>query len=426
MGTGKRNNWRANATPGPGNYNPLTKHHQSSPGWRLGTASRSVDHRSDTPGPGSYNSPGKISTTNPQYGFGGKSAQSFKSITPGPGTYDSNSLKGYENKPPSYSFGAKTNLINDKTKVPGPGTYEQTSRIQNQASPAYGLGSAKRDGLYRSSATPGPGMYAVRPSSAFNKESGPKYGFGSATRDDINGLAKTAPGPGTYEFKGVFESPGKGTSLVPRRPDSALFSAGRTPGPGAYEPSLSTKNKGPSYRIGSASRDTKDRAFAPGPGNYEPRSIQGNQNIKIGTSQRAPLSANKNTPGPGTYEYSLKVGEGPKYIMNPRREDNNQGTRYVPGPGAYTPAVELVKEKSPGVRMGSSNRSDLHGPRLNPGPGQYDVRGNLAGPKWGFGSDQRGRDYKSTVPGPGSYNLPTTVGDVPKYAYGNGQLKIHL
>jgi len=325
------------------------------------------------------------------------------------------------------SFGSKTALANDKTKVPGPGAYDQDSRIRNQASPGYRVGTAKRDGLYNSSETPGPGTYAVRPGSAFNRESGPKYGFGTANRDDINGMSRTLPGPGAYQHKGEFESPNKGTSLVPRRPDSAFFGSGRAPGPGAYNPSLSDKKGAPAYRIGSASRDTKERIRAPGPGSYDPQATRGNQNVKIGTSVRSPMGRNGNTPGPGSYEYSLKVGEGPHYVINPRREDNSgQKTKYVPGPGAYTPSDGLVKEKRTGVRIGTSNRSDLYDTKLNPGPGQYDVRGRIGGPKWGFGSDQRGRDYKSGVPGPGSYDLPTKVGDVPSYVYGSGPLKIHL
>jgi hypothetical protein len=240
-------------------------------------------------------------------------------------------------------------------------------------------------------------------------------------------MSKTLPGPGTYENKGVFESPNKGVTLVSRRPDSALFTSGRTPGPGAYNATLSDKKAGPAYRIGSASRDTRERAGPPGPGSYDPQGTRGKQNVRIGTSVRSPINRSGNTPGPGSYDYSQKVGEGPKYIMNPRRDDNSAySTKYVPGPGAYTPSTGLVKDKNTGVRIGTSNRNDLYDTKPNPGPGQYDVRGRLAGPKWGFGSDLRGRDYKSGVPGPGAYEHKSKLGDVPSYVYGSGPLKIHL
>jgi len=429
IGTGKRStDWKSGTSLGPGAYNARLSHKHAAPSWRLGTASRSVDNRNEIPGPGSYNSPGKISTTSPQYGFGLKSPSQDKGFTPGPGAYNGTGLRGYDQTAPSFSFRAKTNVPDGRTRVPGPGTYDQNSRIQNQTSPGYRIGTSQRSGLYNTGANPGPGTYSTRPNSAFNRDSGPKYGFGSAERSGLEGMSKTLPGPGAYNFRGEFESPGKGTSLVPRRPDSAMLSASRSPGPGAYNPSLSTKNQNPSYRIGSASRDgLGNRNGTPGPGNYDPRAVSGNQNVKIGTSTRSPLSTNNKVPGPGSYQHNPKVGEGPRYIINPRREDNSKSyTKYVPGPGAYTPSVELVKHTGPNVGIGTSNRYDLHPTKANPGPGQYDTRGRLVGPKWGFGSEPRGKDYKSAVPGPGSYNPPSAIADVPKYVFGSAPLKIHL
>jgi hypothetical protein len=427
MGTSKRNAFIANTTPGPGSYDS-SKHKQASPGWKLGSATRGGDRKNDIPGPGTYNSPGKISTASPLHTFGTKSHQRLMSAGPGPGAYDPLSATGQSHIPPSYSFGAKTAMPNDKTKVPGPGTYDQGSKVMSQTSPGWRVGTAKRDGLYQTTETPGPGSYGVRPGSAFNKESGPKYGFGTANRDELNAMSKTLPGPGTYDFKGNFESPTKGTTLVPRRPDSAMFTSGRTPGPGAYSPNLTIKNSSPAYRLGSASRDNKIRDAAPGPGAYEPQGLRSKQNVRIGTSVRSPINISGTTPGPGTYEHPTKVGEGPKFVMNPKREDvaSMQHTRYVPGPGAYSPTVSLTNIKTPGVRIGTSNRSDLYDTKANPGPGQYDVRGRVTGPKWGFGSDSRGKDYTSYVPGPGTYEQKSKIGDVPAYVYGNGPLKIQL
>lgn len=416
---------RNHGIPGPGSYNANQRNKTNNPSWRLGTSSRSVERRSEVPGPGTYNSPGKVSAAAPHYGFGSKTSTEFRSFTPGPGTYNAGSLRGYDQKPPSYSFRIKSAHPDDKTKVPGPGTYDQTSKVANQAAPAYKIGSSKRDDIYRSGSTPGPGTYTTRPNSAYGQ--GPKYGFGSSERDSIDGMNRTAPGPGAYNYKGGFEEGGKGTSLVPRRPESALFAA-KSPGPGAYNPSLSMKTAPPAYRIGSAVRDSKDRSSTPGPGNYNPHAVSGNQNIKIGTSTRTGLYGNKSTPGPGTYNYGTKVGEGPKYIMNPRRDDdvNTKNSRYIPGPGAYNPTVDLTKSKNSAIGIGTSNRYDFHPTKANPGPGQYDTRGRIGGPKYGFGSEVRGNERKSEVPGPGQYKLPHTVGDVPKYAYGTSALKIHL
>jgi len=177
------------------------------------------------------------------------------------------------------------------------------------------IGTSKRSDLHGGDkSAPGPGAYATRPNSAYNRDSGPKYGFGSADRNALNNMSKTMPGPGSYQFKGEFESPGKGTSMIPRRPDSAMLSASRSPGPGAYNPDGTVGNtKAPAYRIGSASRDGfYGKNGAPGPGNYEPRQVQSTKNIKFGTSVRSPLNGNNKTPGPGSYDLSTRVGEGPK------------------------------------------------------------------------------------------------------------------
>jgi hypothetical protein len=138
-------------------------------------------------------------------------------------------------------------------------------------------------------------------------------------------MSKTLPGPGSYEHGTMFDGDerAKGMSMVPRRPDSALTQASKSPGPGAYEPSLSNKNQAPAYRMGSAQRDSPSKNGAPGPGNYEPKLWQGGQNVKIGTSVRSPLSGSGRNPGPGTYEAGSRVGEGPRVRYLSHSEKNN-------------------------------------------------------------------------------------------------------
>jgi len=57
-----------------------------------------------------------------------------------------------------------------------------------------------------------------------------------------------------------------------------------------------------------------------------------------------------------------------------------------------------------------------------PGAGTYDIGVGIkqASPRYGFGTSKRadlGR--KNDAPGPGTYRLPTTVGDVPAYSMPN-------
>jgi len=54
-----------------------------------------------------------------------------------------------------------------------------------------------------------------------------------------------------------------------------------------------------------------------------------------------------------------------------------------------------------------------------PGPGNYDVRGNIYGPSYGFGSGGRNKDRVNDGPGPGQYKLPYHVAEVPRYLIPN-------
>jgi hypothetical protein len=319
----------------------------------------------------------------------------------------------------------KTAPMADKDKVPGPGAYDQSSKIINAGAPSYGMGTSKRDDLSKSGLAPGPGAYSLKPS----VQEGPRFGFGTSKRDEGEGFSKTVPGPGAYSLKGEFEKSGHGTTLVPRRPDSAYLAVGQIPGPGAYNPQFNTKLNQPAYRIGSASRDGigNSKSGAPGPGQYDPKTIKSNGTIRFGSSLRKPLADATFTPGPGAYSVPNKANEGPKYHMGIRKEDSSLNyAKTIPGPGAYNPSMGYVKDKQPSFGIGSGKRDDLYKSGQAPGPGQYDTRGRNGGPKWGFGSSKRDDLKKSDAPGPGAYNPPSKFADVPKYAYGTSPLKIHM
>lgn len=74
----------------------------------------------------------------------------------------------------------------------------------------------------------------------------------------------------------------------------------------------------------------------------------------------------------------------------------------------------------PTCTIGSGQRSDLGIGKsfLGPGVGEYDVRGKLDGPKIRFGNEWKTTAQsieKTWEPGPGSYKIPGTVGNIPKY-----------
>lgn len=53
--------------------------------------------------------------------------------------------------------------------------------------------------------------------------------------------------------------------------------------------------------------------------------------------------------------------------------------------------------------------------KILPGPGSYTKPSTLAGPKWRFGSSKRNSFSLSTAPGPGTYQIKSTVGNSPPY-----------
>lgn len=71
--------------------------------------------------------------------------------------------------------------------------------------------------------------------------------------------------------------------------------------------------------------------------------------------------------------------------------------------------------------IGKADRSQFTDPakfsQTLPGPGQYAHPTTVGvGPKWGFGSDRREKVKTKDVPGPGTYELPATIANIPSYA----------
>ena len=61
---------------------------------------------------------------------------------------------------------------------------------------------------------------------------------------------------------------------------------------------------------------------------------------------------------------------------------------------------------------------------MRPGPGQYEIAGQFDGSAIGFGTEKKKtRVRKTYAPGPGSYNLPGTVGNIPRYLMTAGSVQ---
>ena len=137
----------------------------------------------------------------------------------------------------------------------------------------------------------------------------------------------------------------------------------------------------------------------------------------MGTEKRPDVAPKKAVPGPGNYSHKSTIGEGPKIGLSPRRE-NEKPVTIVPGPGAYSPNVRVVEEKTSAVGIGYGSR----GQAINkttasvPGPGAYStVKDKKDGPKFGFGTSQRTTHKASPNPGPGNYNLESSISNLPPH-----------
>jgi Sperm-tail PG-rich repeat len=429
IGTSQRGSYRANNAPAPGSYNPNRSGNFQPPSWRFGSASRSNLRANDAPGPGAYGSPNRVYQDAPKYsmrikpGYNGPAAD-----TPGPGNY--NPKNSNLQSQPMYSLRPKTAVPSSTMSNPGPGQYSGDDYVKRGA-PQIRFGSASRDSLRGDQNVPGPGTYLKNNVGRVNQpgEEGPQVKFGTASRDGLGDLAK-APGPGTYAFKSDFDAKREkmvGSSMVPRRPDSAGMGGASFPGPGAYQPATSfSRPKSPEVKIGTEPRGKLDNEAmkVPGPGTYKTPTRIIDEAPKISMGLRTSYSGYTNlNPGPGSYMPESHSGatmrKAPQYSLRPRTA-TALSTMANPGPGAYNPSVEQAKEQGPKVGFGSATRGN-QAVGDAPGPGAYHrvdtgrpVSSGPKAPEFKFGTSSRDDFYASDAkraPAPGQYNLRSTFED---------------
>jgi hypothetical protein len=143
--------------------------------------------------------------------------------------------------------------------------------------------------------------------------------------------------------------------------------------------------------------------------------------------RKGPVDPKKSiSPGPGAYSTKSEAfnTEKPRFYVGQKLSPLRPNTN-VPGVGSYDPKPEKTVKNLPSysmkLKLGScldDNRSPV------PGPGNYEIHlKNLKdAPHFGFGSSKREGVVKKgiMVPGPGSYAIKSTIGDVPKYSMPGG------
>ena len=150
----------------------------------------------------------------------------------------------------------------------------------------------------------------------------------------------------------------------------------------------------------------------PGPGKYEPKVVIGHMSgcpVYSMPGRRADLrpKTGKDAPDAGNYDprhtFSSVKPIGPNFSVGKSKRDGEiKLFTDPPGATAYTPDQNLTKTHFASWRIGTEERPIQAGyvPRT-PGPGTYDSRSALEGPK--FSMRSKHNTLGALVPGPGAY-----------------------
>lgn len=311
--------------------------------------------------------------------------------TPAPGSYE---IPSKLKEGPQYSMHGRTQPARPFDS-PGPGQYNHDKSVVREKSPSYKIGSAKREeSTERYYEIPGPGTYQdTRPQSA-----GPKWAFG--TDDRSKSKKDSMPGPGSYEMPTTLNKQGFSMSGRYSKPIDSL-----EPAPGSYDPKPIEQT--PAYSFGNSGRyDFTKGKDNPAPGSYDPKISRPSSAAPVfGTEKRRPVSASQSMPGPGSYSIP-NAREGPQYSMSAR--NIRRGRESTPGPGQYNQKSKTVRENTPSFSMGKARRGSKDMKNTFPGPGAYRSTGDLDGPKYGFGTESRAKEYRGASPGPGAYSITSS------------------
>jgi Sperm-tail PG-rich repeat len=397
-------------SPSPDTYN-IRKEEIIVPARSFGRAPRSFSApKSDEPGPGSYTIPNFLDTTmskksSKKSKISNDKSDKNKHITPGPASYNPQKLQTTI----AHSMGNKTfNLISSDTSTLGPGQYDPNMDAIKPVK-SNTIGRSNRSQIEPKLNVPGPGAYSL----AEIKEC-PQYVFPKEPRGKR--LIPDYPAPGEYNIPDLSEElkhkPGK--SMLSRRPLPIKDSG--APGPGAYEVKMPKST--PSFSVGFGKRsDLGSKNKNPGPGEHNPIFVSENKkSSSIGKGKRPDLAKSNNIPGPGAYNSSSFIDEGPKFSMVGRKPEPKKITN-PPGPGQYNSDINPTKPDSihPVIGTGQRTNESRRGLKNFPGPGAYDPYVKSDSPKWTFKKDPKEKINFEDDPGPGQYDIPPTVPDVPKY-----------
>lgn len=282
--------------------------------------------------------------------------------------------------------------------------------------PSYSIGNSKRFAL-RSSIynQPGPASYNIP------KETNRSLSFSKARKNSKNNYEN--PGPASYNTPGNLGN-GPKAIIISRK---SVTQNDAVPGPGDYFPTALKRNISYSIRSKSSGKISEN---IPGPGSYSGNPIKPNSpRATIGRARRLSMDFLIENPGPGSYEnnrwekvtnpnYSFSHTSRDGFLSHTSRKSSTSSrvpttNEITPGPGDYTTVTNTYKLNSPRAVIGTSPRDSILGSgKEGPGPGVYTPQSGGFAPRFSFSREQKTRGIKLAIPGPGQYEIPTTIGSV--------------
>ncbi|KRX10806.1 hypothetical protein PPERSA_00976 [Pseudocohnilembus persalinus] len=393
--------------PGPGNYEHEKKDKYPYNKIQIGEKLEQK-YENFVPGPPTYKPDFKASKpTSQQFTMSYKHPKEIISTTPGPNAYPTEEGIQFMQSRTQQSWMRKTNQS-------GFGTSPQRSTVNQQNR----LDIKKK--LIRDLGNPGPGEYQSVDSKI---TTGYNYSFPKGERPPLNQF-NDLPGPQDFIPKYPAFTKSNGFSMGVKLNKGMKMYETCSPGPGTYQ-NLNLRSKkgiriGTSTKSSGAIGDIREGFMVPGPGQYDQTLISNKESHlksnSIGLADRPDLNVNaqQNVPGPGTYENKKKALGGPKWSFTGRVKQKKG--QSVPGPAQY-----LVKSTDEGkaISFGTGQRPHLHNNQYqNIGPnsyqGSYTTSFAQTRPTIG-GSTRFSKTKKSYEPGPGSYDIPGTIGRIPEY-----------
>lgn len=407
------------AVPGPGAYDPdkadkVTR--KADPTSVKLKPGREYDGKGKNPvGPGQYDPLNdNWKATLGKFPHAERGRQNDNQV-PGPGQYDydvtEEKLK-VEKK--NVVFGKESRNKALKESGPGPGQYQSTdttARVERyRAQSGYKWDKSARDGMYRKSEAPGPGTYEAKPEYVL-ESTGKSYSLGKASgKRPVLGVG--IPGPGAYDPNELTAS-GNIKFGKMERVNPALTKRD-VPGPGQYDPdqAFSKLTSPPGVKFPKSSQHAKENAI-PGPGNYDPKvSALEKRAVAMPKEPRGKMRES-GVPGPGQYDNNVDLSVKTGNFKFGKEVRGKSVVTLAPGPGTYD---ANLRDGKPTFKMGKDVRLKDRKNDL-PGPGQYDPDGkpwDKHFPKFGHSGalNTKGLDV-----GPGMYQVPHSIPDVPRYNY---------